>query len=140
MKQQHILLLGDHRRPAVELPVRAGGNHRLTYCGSDNRRIDVFERIQQRFDWVLIDGASMGGDQMDFFRSLRAIGLLLSEGADSHCNNLSCKVEWDSSGTLQLHCGRRRAGGDALKCRSGNNGEELSGFVFEYHAPMERTG
>ncbi|MFZ0468443.1 MAG: hypothetical protein WAL92_05940 [Thiogranum sp.] len=140
MKQQHILLLGDHRRPAVELPVRAGDDYQLTYCASDNRDVDVIERVQQRFDWVLIDGASMGGDQMEFFRSLRAIGLLLSEGADSHCNNLSCKVEWDSSGTLQLHCGRRRAAGGAPKRGSGNNGEELSGFVFEYHAPMERTG
>jgi len=138
MKQQHILLLGDHRRPAVELPVRAGDDYRLTCCASDNRSIDVIERIPQRFDWVLIDGASMGGDQMEFFRSLRAIGLLLSEGADSHCNNLSCKVEWDSSGTLQLHCGRRPAA--ALKRGPGNNAEELSGFVFEYHAPMERTG
>jgi len=140
MKRQHILLFSDHRRAAAELPVQAGDDYRLTYCANDNRDVDRIERVQQPFDWVLIDAAAMGGDQKEFFRSLRAMGLLFSKGSDHGCAMLPCGVEWDERGTLYLRCARRRATGGGSGCRREESDDDSAAFTFEYHAPMERTG
>lgn len=137
MKQQRILLFSDHRRPAEELPLPPDHRYRLTYCASDSHGVNAaIERVQQRFDWVLIDGAAMGGDQTEFFQSLRAIGFLLSEGN----MDAPCRVEWDANGVLQLCCGKKNAARGAPVRRPAATDREGEGFVFEYHAPMERTG
>jgi hypothetical protein len=140
MKQQHILLFSDQRRPVAELPVRPDDRYRLTYCASDNRDANGIDSMQQRFDWILIDGAEMGGDQKEFFQLLRAIGLLLSERRPGYCPGLLCHVEWDQRGVLQLRCSRRHAHGGDGKSPGVDPAAEVGSFTFEYHAPMERTG
>lgn len=140
MKQQHILLFSDRRPSAAELPVRAGDGCRLTYCASDGRNIERVERLQKRFDWVLIDGAALGGDKKEFFQSLRAMGFLMSPEGASPCDAVRCRVEWDANGTLQLRCAGRRALGAFSGCPHAGVDVETPGLVFEYHAPMERTG
>jgi len=137
MRQHRILLFSDHRRPADELPLPPDHCFRLTYCAGDSHGVNAaIERVQQRFDWVLIDGAAMGGEKTEFFQSLRAIGFLLSGGG----MDASCRVEWDANGILQLHCGRKNAASGAPLRRSEATHREGEGFVFEYLAPMERTG
>jgi hypothetical protein len=140
MKEQHILLFSDQRRPAAELPVRPDDRYRLTYCASDNRNADVIDTLQQRYDWILIDGAELGGDQKEFFQLLRAIGLLLSEGRPGYCPGLLCRVEWDTNGILQLRCSRQQAAVRERKPQGADAAAEAGSFTFEYHAPMERTG
>lgn len=140
MKEQHILLFSDHRRLAADLPVRPDDRYRLTYCASNDRNTDVIKTLQQRFDWILIDGAEMGGDQKEFFQLLRAIGLLLSEGGGGSCPDLLCRVEWGPNGVLQLHCGGRQACGGNGSLQNLDAAAETGSFTFEYHAPMERTG
>jgi hypothetical protein len=140
MKEQHILLFSDHRRPVAELPVRPDDRYRLTYCASDNRDANAIDSMQQRFDWILIDGAEMGGDQKEFFRLLRAIGLLLSERGTGYCSGLLCQVEWNQSGVLQLRCSRRHALGGEGRSPSADLDTDIGSFTFEYHAPMEKTG
>lgn len=141
MKQPHILLFSDHRRSAAELPLPSDDRYTLTCCTGDSHGVDAaIERIQNRFDWILIDGATMGGDQTEFFQSLRAIGFLLSEGDAGSCQPASCRVEWDANGTLQLCCKRRTAVRSQRKPLPTGPNEEGDGFIFEYHAPMERTG
>jgi hypothetical protein len=137
MKQKHILLFSDDRRSAADLPLPPGHRYRLTYCGGDNHSVsNAIERSQRRYDWILIDGAALSGDQTEFFQSLRAIGFLLSGG----CVDSPCKVEWDANGVLQLRCRKMNA---VLAAAGGSPGaayEGDEGFVFEYHAPMESTG
>ncbi len=140
MKEQHILLFSDHRRPASELPVRPEDRYRLTYCASDNRSAEVIESLRQRFDWILIDGAQMGGDQKEFFQLLRAIGFLLSDGSPGQCSNRLCSVEWDTNGVLQLRCSRRQTPGGDRNPQGIDAAAETGSFTFEYHAPMGRTG
>jgi hypothetical protein len=141
MEQRRVLLFGGQQRSATDLPVPQDDRFRLTYCASDNHSVDaVIEQVQHRFDWILIDGAEMGGDQMEFFRFLRAIGFLLSEGVPDAGRLSPCRVEWDRNGTLQLCCGRKTAARGKRHRRPAGADEAGDGFVFEYHAPMEKTG
>ena len=141
MKNKHILLLSDHRRAETDLPLCARDRYRFTHCTSDAARtVDVVDQLQARYDWILIDGAMMGGDQREFVRSLRAMGHLLSEGSDSCCHAQSCSVEWDANGTLQLRCAGRMSAGHERRHQPDSSESQLPGFVFEYHAPMKRTG
>lgn len=137
MKQQRILLFSDHQRPAAELPLRRGARYQLTHCARGDQGIDALDSIQQRFDWILFDGALMDGDQKEIVQSLRAMGLLFPESGRPGCNRKSCKVEWDSNGILQLHCSRQR---ECVALQPDRQGDEADGFIFEYHAPMKRTG
>ena len=140
MKEQHILFFSDHQRPAAELPVPLDDRYRLTYCASDNRSADGTGILQQRFDWILIDGAEIGGDQTEFFQSLRAIGLLLSERRPGYCAGLQCRVEWDKNGILQLRCSRQHASAAERRPQNADAAADAASFIFEYQAPMERTG
>ncbi len=137
MKQQRILVCSDQRQSAAELPLRRGDRYRLTHCARDDQGIDVTGRMQQRYDWILFEGALMDGDQMELVRSLRAMGLLFPESGRGGCNYRSCRVEWSPNGILELHCGRRGGCGDTPPDRPD---KEAEGYVFEYHAPMKRTG
>ena len=141
MKNGHILLLSDRQRAETELPLRPGARYRFTHCTSDAARTvgDVVQ-LQPGYDWVLIDAAMLGGDQREFVQSLRAMGHLLSEGADSSCRHGSCSLEWDANGTLQLRCAGRRPVRNEPGCRTDLMESQLPGFIFEYHAPMKRTG
>lgn len=137
MKQQHILLFSDHPRATAELPLRRDARYQLTHCARGDREVDVIDRVQQRFDWILVDGALMDGDQTEFVETLRAMGLLFRDRGGGECNHHSCKVEWDTNGILQLHCSKRAS---CAGFQSDRHGYDTDGFVFEYHAPMKRTG
>jgi|GEM_PF-2987094 len=137
MKQQHILLFSDHRRPAAELPLRRSARYQLTHCVRGDQGIGAIDRMQPRYDWILLDGALMDGDQMEFVRSLDTMGLLFPEDARGVCNRQSCKVEWDANGILQLHCSRR---GECAGVKTAGPGVDTESFIFEYYAPMKGTG
>jgi hypothetical protein len=140
MPVQHILLFSGHPRPSVELPVVADGRYRIVYCASDDRGADVIEALQQRVDWVLIDGAEMGGNQKEFFQLLRAIGFLLSERESGRCQGVRCHVEWNANGVLQLRCSRppvRRHDDTPVRV---DPAADVGSYTFEYHAPMHKTG
>jgi hypothetical protein len=141
VKNRHILLLSDRRRAETDLPLRSGGRYRFTHCTSDAAcTVGEVDQLQPSYDWILIDAAMLGVDKREFVQSLRAMGHLLSEGADSRCQHGSCSVEWDSNGTLQLRCGGRGRAGQVPGGRMDVSEPQLPGFVFEYHAPMKRTG
>jgi hypothetical protein len=137
MKQQRILLFSDRQRPAAELPLRRGARYQLTHCARGDQGIDAVSKMQQRFDWILFDGALMDGEQKEIVRSLRAMGLLFPESCKGACDTPSCKVEWDANGILQLHCSRQAG---CVDFQSDQHGDHAEGFIFEYHAPMKRTG
>ncbi len=137
MKQQRILVLSQRPRAESDLPLAPRGGCRVTYCSGDSHDISAaIERIQQPVDWVLIDGAGMGGDEKEFLQSLRAIGVLFAEGG----RPAPCRVQWNANGVLELCCGRKIAAGAGEGGGSVTPDEALDAFVFEYHAPMERTG
>ncbi len=137
MKQQQILVLSKRRQPQADLPVALRGRCRFTYCGGDDQSVVLAsEQIQRRFDWILIDGAGMDGDEKEFLQSLRAIGLIFAEGEQSR----ACKVEWDANGVLQLCCARKQAAAGKRIASAAKAEDTMDGFVFEFHAPMERAG
>lgn len=137
MEQQRILVLSKRRQPQTDLPVSLCGRYRFTYCGGDDQALLVAsEQSQRRFDWILIDGAGMDGDEKDFLQSLRAIGLIFAEGEQGR----SCKVEWDKNGVLQLCCARKKTSGGKGVAAADKSKQTMDGFVFEFHAPMERAG
>lgn len=140
MQAQHILLFSDHPRPSGDLPVVAGGRYRVIYCASDDRGADVIEALQQRVDWLLIDGAEMGGNQKEFFQLLRAIGFLLSERESGRCQDIRCHVEWDANGVLQLHCSRLPVNRHDATATRLDPAADVGSYIFEYHAPMHKTG
>jgi hypothetical protein len=141
VKNRHILLLSDRRRAETDLPLCSGGRYRFTHCTSDAAcTVGEVDQLQPSYDWILIDAAMLGGDKREFVQSLRAMGHLLSEGADSRFRHGSCSVEWDANGTLQLRCrGRGPISNEPRSCMDVTE-PQPPGFIFEYHAPMKRTG
>lgn len=125
---------------AKELPNVERDRFRFTYCAGDDRNVEPPLTANGTFDWVLVDGGLINGDQKELFQSLRAIGFLFS---DASCGGQqSCRVEWTPEGVLELHCCMqgRRENRKAAASQRRQAGESLDGFVFEYHAPMKKTG
>lgn len=133
-KSQHILVVCDSGQAVSELPLADTGNYRFSYCAGDNRESELM-RSRYPFDWILLDGKSLHGDQMELIRSLCTIGFFYP---DIGMQGISgCQLEWNAQGVLELHC-CMRAGSRKTSARQ--SGEDQDACIFEFHGPMKRTG
>ena len=133
-KPQRILVVGDCEQAVSELPFIDADNYRFSYCAGDSRVSELITNGRP-FDWILLDGNSLHGDQMDLIRSLCAIGFFYSGG--KAFGKSRCQLEWTDQGVLELHC-CMQAGLRSAAARP--SGEEQDSCVFEFHGPMTQTG
>lgn len=135
MKQHgNILVVGSSEEAEALIRDSQGDRYCFTCCSKDDHTRTSPDQNERRYDWVLINGEALDGDKMDLIRSLAAPGFLNTAGRHG------CGVEWLSDGTLQLHCcaqphARRQQlpAAPFAECADG-------AMVFEYHAPVKRTG
>ena len=133
-KPQRILVVGDCEQAVSELPFIDADNYRFSYCAGDSRVSELITNGRP-FDWILLDGNSLHGDQMDLIRSLCAIDFFYSGGKASAKSR--CQLEWNDQGVLELHC-CMQAGQRSAAARP--SGEEPDSCVFEFHGPMTQAG
>ena len=72
-KAQRILVVGNCEQAVSELPLVDADNYRFSYCAGDSRVSELITNGRP-FDWILLDGNSLHGDQMYLIRSLCALG------------------------------------------------------------------
>ncbi len=131
---QHILVIGDSEQAVSKLPLVDADNYRFSYCARDNR--DSESIVNGRpFDWILLDGNSLRGDQKELIRSLRTIGFF-SSGKMAQGRS-RCQLEWTEQGVLQLHCCMQA---NLQNIAAGQSDEDQDGCVFEFHGPMKQAG
>ncbi len=137
-KQSHILVIGDSGEVVPELFGQQQSNHKFTYCARDNYANSLNDQPGRYYDWIVIDGGSLGGDKTELIQSLRAMGIFLqpTEGQEEQ----HCAVEWSQEGVLQLRCCMQGSRNKTSPAVDPVQDEQQDGFVFEYHAPMKRTG
>jgi len=137
-KKKRVLVIGDPEMTACLLHDSRAEHHSFTYCAGDNCANISTGQDGQHYEWIIINGEVLGRDETDLIQSLRAMGLLNAErpaGTDTRCG-----VEWLRDGSLQLRCcmkARRQV--PEVSAQSPVEQQE-PGFVFEYHAPVKRTG
>jgi hypothetical protein len=131
---QRILIVGNGGQAVSELPFVDADNYQFSYCAGDSRDSDLI--INGRpFDWILLDGNSLHGDQMDLIRSLCTIGFFYS--GEMAAGKSRCQLEWTDQGVLELHC-CMQASLRSVAVRQSS--EEQDSCVFEFHGPMIQTG
>jgi hypothetical protein len=125
-KPARILVIGDAEQ--AESAIRASQRERcsLACCAADDYLDALSEPQGRRFDWVMIDAGV-----------LRAMGFFSSPPRVE--DDGRCGVEWARDGTLQLKCCMYPRS-PRLKPVAAGEVQPQSGFVFEYHAPVKRTG
>ena len=128
-KLQHVLIVAGPGQVKNRLPLTDSECFCFSYCAEDNLESELLNSSHP-YDWVLLDGKSLHGDQMELVRSLRAIGFFLPATMDS--GGSICQLERTDQGVLQLHC--------CMRTRKRSSTEDQDGCVFEYHAPMTKTG
>ena len=133
-KPQRILVVGDCEQAVSELPLVDADNYRFSYCAGDSCASELITNGRP-FDWILLDGNSLHGDQMDLIRSLCAIGFFYS--GEKVSGKSACQLEWTDQGVLELHC-CMQAGLWSAAARPSD--EEQDSCVFEFHGPMTQTG
>lgn len=133
-KPKRILVVGDYEQTISELPLVNAGNYHFSYCAGDSRDSELTGNGRP-FDWILVDGHSLHGDQMDLIRSLCTIGFFY--GRAGKPGNSRCQLEWSDQGVLELHC-CMQAGLKNAAVRP--SGEEQDSCIFEFHGPMTRAG
>lgn len=133
-KPQRILVVGDCEQAVSELPFADADNYRFSYCAGDSRDRELINNGHP-FDWILLDGNSLHGDQTDLIRSLCTISFFYT-GAGTPGKS-RCQLEWTDQGVLELHC-CMRAGLKNAAVRQSN--EEQESCIFEFHGPMTQAG
>ena len=138
-KQGEILVIGD-TGCAEDLKRSLHGDHyRFTCCTGDNHAGTPSDQTGRCYDWVVINGGVLGGDEMELIRSLRAMGFF--NRLHPSAIGPGCGVEWLPDGTLQLRCCAQAQQRHCMTSKRGTaQGRDVQGFVFEYHAPVKRTG
>ena len=120
-------------------------DHEIIHSADGARAI--VELLKNRYDWAIIDGRIVSGNDEEVARLIRAMvrGIkenpLMANQAETkthgHILPASCGVEWSKGGVLQLHC-RLHAilKNSTTPWRSdlGCAGE----ILFEYHAPCKK--
>jgi len=137
-KKKRVLVIGDPEMTASLLHDSRAEHHSFTYCAGDNCANLSAGQDGKHYEWIIINGEVLRGDETDLIQSLRAMGLLNTESAAAAVTR--CGVEWLRDGSLQLHCCMKSP--HRLSNVSAENPVEHQepGFVFEYHAPVKRTG
>ena len=133
-KPQRILIVSDLEHAVSELPVGDADNYLFSYCAGDGRDSE-FIKSERPFDWLLLDGNLLHGDQMDLMRSLRTIGFFYA--GTGIPGKSRCQLEWTDQGVLELHCCMRPGLQNAVAPQSA---DEQDSCVFEFHGPMSQTG
>ena len=113
------------------------GSYQFTYCARDNRS-GVFPKDAPGYDWVLIKGEALAGDKKDLIQSLDAMGSLADEPQLRLMQR--CGVEWQQDGTLQLRCCMQSSDRPPHPVQEAQPDQYDQGYVFEFHAPVKRTG
>ena len=131
---EHILIIGGSEQAVSKLPFVDADNYQFSYCARDNRDSESIVNGHS-FDWILFDGASLRGDQMDLIQSLRTIGFFSSDKMTR--GRSRCQLEWTEKGVLQLHCCMQAGLQGAA---AGQISEEKESCIFEFHAPMKQVG
>lgn len=141
-----ILLTGCARQATTLLEALAHAkDHEITHCADGARAIA--ELLKNGYDWAIIDGHSITGDETDIARLIRTMGpeaqgspdssVPAAIGADQPVMHTSCGVEWSKDGILQLHCGLHTLMKGAATPPPA--GMECAGeILFEYHAPCSK--
>ncbi len=133
-KPQRILIVSDCEHAVSELPVREADNYLFSYCAGDGRDSE-FIKSGRPFDWLLLDGNLLHGDQMDLMRSLRTIGFFYAgtgiQGISGASSSGLTREFWNCIAV----CGRVCENSVARQ-----SGEDQDSCVFEFHGPMSRTG
>lgn len=132
----HILVVGNDGQAFGRCTEFGKVRFRFSYCAEDNLARELADS-NKRFDGLLMNACSSGEDQTDLSASLRAMGFFLEESNNAGLS--ACRLEWDKQGTLHLKCCRH-----SIPAR-GQQAVPLveaapDGCVFEFHAPMTRTG
>ncbi len=140
-KQVKILVIGDTDAGTPEFLRHQRGHYQFTYCARDNYANDSHHRPGRFYDWIVIDGESLGGDETELVQSLRTMGFLSEQGKGRAGHR--CGVEWSRDGILQLRCCMQASQKEArhqAAVRRQSLDKQQGGFVFEYHAPVKKTG
>jgi len=137
-KQVHILVIGDSEEAVPEIFGQRQGHHQFTYCARGNYANGLNNQPGRFYDWIVIDGGSLGGDETELIRSLRAMGVFSPQNEDQEKQR--CGVEWSQEGVLQLRCCMQGSRNKSRLAVDPVQDEQQNGFVFEFHAPMKRTG
>lgn len=133
-KQGQILVIGCTERAEALIRDSQGDRYRFTCCAGDNHTGTSTGQTGRHYDWIVINGEALGGDETELIRSLRAMGFFSRTGGQR------CGVEWLPDGTLELHC-CAQASMRGLRALTGQYLESgIGDLVFEYHAPVKRTG
>jgi len=131
-----VLVVGDTEEAAALFGHRETGRIRFSRCVKGNDMATALRQSGRRYDWILVNAASFGGDEKDLIQSLHATGSFISGG---YCRaGQSCGVEWLADGSLQMHCCMQ----NPLRkpCASSQSGmPERDSVVFEYQAPIKRA-
>jgi hypothetical protein len=137
-KQVQILVIGNTEKAVPEFLRRQEGHHQFSYCARDNYANDLNNQSGRCYDWIVIDGESLGGGETELIQSLRAMGFFLQQNGDQEKHR--CGVEWSQEGVLQLRCCMQVSRNESRLAVHQVQDEQQNGFVFEFHAPVKRTG
>ena len=137
-KQVQILIIGDGEEAVPSIIGEQQDHYQFTYCARGNYANGLNKPLGRVFDWVVIDGESLGGGETEFIRCLRAMGFSLPQNEIQEKHR--CGVEWSQEGVLQLRCCMQASRNESRLAVHQVQDEQQNGFVFEFHAPMERTG
>lgn len=137
-KQVQILVIGDADKAVPEFLRQQEGHHQFTYCARDNYANGSNNQPGRCYDWIVIDGESLGGDETELIQSLRAMGFFLQQQEDQ--GEHRCGVEWSQDGVLQLRCCMQVSSNESRQTVHQVQDKQQNGFVFEFHAPVKRTG
>lgn len=134
--EKKILVVGDTDEAAALFGRRETTGYRFSRCAEGNDMATSLCQPGRRYDWILVDAASLDGDQKDLIQSLRVTGSFISGG--THREGRSCGVEWLADGSLQMNCCMRTP--MRKSCGSSQWGPaEDDSVVFEYQAPVKRA-
>jgi len=137
-KKKRVLVIGDAETTASLLRDSRAEHHSFTYCAGGNCANISAGQDARHYEWIIINGEVLRGDETDLIQSLRAMGLLNMEpgaGAGTRCG-----VEWLRDGSLQLHCCMKSPRQLSKASAASPVEHQEPGLVFEYHAPVKRTG
>lgn len=132
----HILVIGDAGEASALFGSRGMTGIRFSRCAGSNDMVTMLRQPGRRYDWILVNAASLDGDETELIRSLRATGFLTT--VTEPAAQRKCGVEWLSDGRLQMHCCMQNP--ERKPCaRSQYRPTEADSVVFEYQAPVKRA-
>ena len=100
-KHVHILVIGNTEKAVPAFLRQQEGHHLFTYCARDNYTNDLNNQPGRCYDWIVIDGESLGGDETELIQSLRATGFFYNRMETRR----SIAVVWNCHRRVCCNCG-----------------------------------